>query len=100
METTVETPVNNDKLNQLLGKMVGDLGAAVNGALVVLGDKLGLYKALQKEGPMNAKALWNATCRNGCRLKRHRAMCSTTPTRPLFRSALNRPWFLLTTKAR
>ena len=61
MGTTVETPVNEEKLNQLLGKMVGDLGAAVNGALVVLGDKLGLYKALQKEGPMNAKALAEQT---------------------------------------
>jgi SAM-dependent methyltransferase len=34
------------KLNDLLMKVVGDLGAAFSTALVVLGDKLGLYKAL------------------------------------------------------
>jgi hypothetical protein len=46
METTTrsETPpgdgkasVNPDALNRLLGQMVNDLGAAVNGALIVLG---------------------------------------------------------------
>jgi hypothetical protein len=55
METTArsETPagagkssLNPDALNQLLGQMVNDLGAAVNGALVVLGDGLGIYRAL------------------------------------------------------
>jgi hypothetical protein len=38
--------LNPDALNQLLGQMVNDLGAAVNGALVVLGDRLGIYTAL------------------------------------------------------
>jgi len=59
--TTMETTVNEDKLNQLLGKMVGDLGAAVNGALVIIGDKLGLYRALHKNGPMNSQALADET---------------------------------------
>ena len=53
--------VNEDKLNALLGKMVGDLGAAVNGALVIIGDKLGLYKTLQQKGAMNATELAEAT---------------------------------------
>lgn len=53
--------INEDKLNALLGKMVGDLGAAVNGALVIVGDKLGLYKALQKEGPLNSQELADHT---------------------------------------
>ncbi len=39
--------LNHDKLNALLGKMVGDLGAAATGALVTLGDHLGFYKAMQ-----------------------------------------------------
>ena len=34
------------KLNEFMGKMVGDLGAAMSSALVVLGDRLGLYKAM------------------------------------------------------
>ncbi len=53
--------INEDKLNALLGKMVGDLGAAVNGALVIIGDKLGLYKTLHKEGKMSSDQLAEAT---------------------------------------
>lgn len=53
--------VNPDKLNALLGKMVGDLGAAVNGALVIVGDKLGLYKALHQDGAMTSQQLAEAT---------------------------------------
>lgn len=39
------------ELEAFLGKMVGDMGAAMGVALVVTGDKLGLYKALAKDGP-------------------------------------------------
>ena len=53
--------LNEEKLNALLGKMVGDLGAAVNGALVIIGDKLGLYKALHKGGAMSSQQLADAT---------------------------------------
>ncbi len=35
-----------DKLNALLGKLVGDLGATAGAALVLLGDRLGIYKAM------------------------------------------------------
>jgi len=38
--------VDADRLNQLVHKMVGDMGAAVNGALVVLGERLGLFRTL------------------------------------------------------
>ena len=37
-----------DKLNAFVGKMLGDLGAVANAALVIIGDKLGLYHALQQ----------------------------------------------------
>ncbi len=36
--------INETKLNELLGKMVTELGAAYIGASVILGDQLGLYK--------------------------------------------------------
>ncbi len=36
------------KLDAFLGKVVGDVGAAMSSALVVLGDRLGLYRALAK----------------------------------------------------
>jgi SAM-dependent methyltransferase len=39
--------IDPDKLNELVGKAVGDLGATLSAALVVLGDKLGLYKAMR-----------------------------------------------------
>ena len=38
--------VNMDRLNQFMGKMVSDIGAATNAALIRTGDRLGLYKAL------------------------------------------------------
>jgi SAM-dependent methyltransferase len=43
---TASTPVNPERLNALLGTLVGDLGAAMGAALTVIGDQLGLYKAL------------------------------------------------------
>ena len=31
--------LNEDKLHELLGKMVTEMGAAANGALIIMGDK-------------------------------------------------------------
>src|ERR1700736_4120029 len=45
-----------DKLNTFVGQFVGDLGAAVHSGMVVIGQKLGLYKALA-EGPLNSSEL-------------------------------------------
>ena len=50
-------PVDETKLNDFLGQMVGDLGAAANAPLMVIGDKLGLYKALAAAGPLSSAAL-------------------------------------------
>ena len=38
--------INEAKLNEFLGKAVGDLGAALSATLVLVGDRLGLYKEL------------------------------------------------------
>lgn len=38
--------VNEEKLNQLLGRFVADFGATFHAGLVVIGESLGLYKAL------------------------------------------------------
>ena len=52
METIDVTPpmsaLDGERLNAFLGRMVGDLGAIATGALVVLGDRLGLYRALRR----------------------------------------------------
>ncbi len=44
--------VDPGKLEQFVGKAIGDLGAALSAALVVIGDKLGLYKAMADAGPL------------------------------------------------
>jgi len=38
--------IDEAKLNEFMGKFVGDLGAVMHAATIVLGDKLRLYKAL------------------------------------------------------
>jgi SAM-dependent methyltransferase len=48
------------KLDPLLGKVVNELGAAANGALVLVGDQLGLFKALAR-GPLTSAELAGAT---------------------------------------
>ena len=53
--------INQDKLNQFLGQMVGELGAAMNAALVLVGEKLGLYKAMAGAGPMSPAELARKT---------------------------------------
>jgi len=45
-----------DKLNAFVGQFVGDLGAAVHAGMVVIGERLGLYKALAAQ-PMTSKEL-------------------------------------------
>jgi SAM-dependent methyltransferase len=48
--------VDTDKLNSFLGRFVGDLGAAVHTGMVVIGEKLGLYKALAAQ-PLTSSQL-------------------------------------------
>ena len=38
--------VDENKLNEFIGKAVGDLGAAMSAALMLVGDRLGLYREL------------------------------------------------------
>ncbi len=48
--------IDMDKLNEFIGQFVSDLGAAVHTGMVVIGEKLGLYKALAA-GPMTSAEL-------------------------------------------
>jgi 2-polyprenyl-3-methyl-5-hydroxy-6-metoxy-1,4-benzoquinol methylase len=54
-------PIDSDKLNAFMGKMIGEMGAAFNAVLIVIGDKLGLYKAMASAGPMTSAALAKKT---------------------------------------
>src|SRR5437868_2187693 len=53
--------INETKLNELLGRAVVDLGATLQAPLVVIGEKLGLYKTLAKNGPLNSEELATKT---------------------------------------
>src|SRR5262249_10148508 len=46
MSTTQTPAIDMNKLNAFIGQLVTDLGAAVHTGMVVIGEKLGLYKAL------------------------------------------------------
>ena len=52
--------VDDAKLNAFIGKVVGDLGGVFSAPLVRMGEKLGLYKALNEQGPMK---IGRASCR-------------------------------------
>ena len=58
MATTNLTPaLDESKLNAFMGQAVQDMGAAMHASLVVVGDKLGLYKAMAGAGPMTPAQL-------------------------------------------
>jgi len=60
--STKQTPaLDMNKLNQFVGQFVTDLGATVHAGLVVIGEKLGLYKALAAGGPMTSAQLASKT---------------------------------------
>src|SRR5690242_2437376 len=52
--------IDEAKLNESLGKAVGDLGAAVSAVLILIGDELGLYRELAK-GPLTSSELATRT---------------------------------------
>jgi SAM-dependent methyltransferase len=49
--------IDTDRLMGFVGKAITDFGALVNGALVVIGDRLGLYRALADAGPITPAEL-------------------------------------------
>ena len=53
--------VDETKLQELIGKLLGDAGAAMGIGLVLLGDKFGLYKTLAAAGPLTPAELASRT---------------------------------------
>lgn len=49
------------RLEEFMNRAVGDMGAAASAAMVLIGDKLGLYKALAKHGAMSPAELAEKT---------------------------------------
>jgi SAM-dependent methyltransferase len=54
--------IDNEKLQQFMGKILSDFGGAASAVLVYIGDKLGLYKAMSDFGkPITSQELANLT---------------------------------------
>ena len=61
--TTIDNPVavDTDKLMEFVFKAVGEVGATLNTALVTMGDRLGLYRAMAGAGPLTPAELAERT---------------------------------------
>jgi 2-polyprenyl-3-methyl-5-hydroxy-6-metoxy-1,4-benzoquinol methylase len=56
------TTVDNERLQQFMGKVLSDFGGAASAILVYIGDKLGLYKAMSDFGkPITSEELAKLT---------------------------------------
>src|ERR1700759_5244556 len=55
MSATLVPAIDTDKLNAFIGQFVTDLGASVHSGMVIIGEKLGLYKALAGEALTSAQ---------------------------------------------
>ncbi|GAA2130656.1 class I SAM-dependent methyltransferase [Actinomadura napierensis] len=54
-------PIDEAELQAFVGRAVVDMGAAISGLLLHLGDRLGLYKAMAGAGPITSAALARRT---------------------------------------
>jgi SAM-dependent methyltransferase len=60
--TTTEIPtIDQAKLEAFVGQAVVDMGAAISGLLLHIGDRLGLYKAMAGAGPITSTTLAQRT---------------------------------------
>src|SRR5271163_4199918 len=53
--------IDANKLQEVIGKILGDVGAAMGTALVLIGDKFGFYKTLAAAGPLTPAELASKT---------------------------------------
>ena len=102
MEATV-SEVDEARLEEFVGQAVTDMGAAMNGALVAIGGKLGIWKAMAGAGPMTgggdrrqARRRGALRARMGVRAGRERLpgvrrrMARRSPSRPRGRDGIRR----------
>jgi len=61
MATVEAAPLDLEKLEQFVFRAVDEVGATLNTALVVMGDRLGLYRALAGAGPLTPADLAERT---------------------------------------
>src|SRR5258707_15069195 len=51
------TDIDEAKLEAFMGQAVTDMGAIISAPLMVMGEKLGLYKAMAGAGPLSSEEL-------------------------------------------
>ena len=59
--STQTRQIDPDKLNALLGRAVQDMGAAIQAPLILIGDRLGLYRAMADGEPVTPAELAKRT---------------------------------------
>ncbi len=60
--TTIDlAPIDQAKLEAFVGQAVTDMGAAISGLMLHIGDRLGLYKAMSGVGPITSAELARRT---------------------------------------
>ena len=75
------TGIDEAKLEAFMGQAVTDMGAIISAPLMVIGEKLGLYKAMAHAGPLgrrrwqSALAQPSATCESGSRNQAAGGLC-------------------------
>jgi SAM-dependent methyltransferase len=53
--------IDNSRLHQLMEKALNDMGASIGAPLMVIGERLGLFKTLAKSGPLTSADLASRT---------------------------------------
>ncbi len=61
LETNGERKMDEAKLGDFVGKLVNDAATTISSSLVLIGDKLGLYKAMAANGPLDSAGLAQIT---------------------------------------
>ena len=80
------TAMDETKMMEFVDRAVGDVGAVLGGAMVVIGDKLGLYRAMAGAGSLTPAELADRTgtaeryVREWLSAQAARTMCRTTVT--------------------
>ena len=61
MTTETTAALDEERMGAFVGQVLGELGSTLNAALVVTGDRLGLYKAMAGAGPLTPAELADRT---------------------------------------
>ena len=90
--------VDGEKLMQFVFRAVDEVGAALNMALVVMGDRLGLYRALAEGGSQSPAEVAERTgtaeryVREWLTRRQRAGLSSTTSRRVAIRCRRSRRW--------